>query len=183
MVPMQKSAACIAWHEPCLKASPPKPMGCDRLHRAQLDDADNPYNTYAHEGLPPGPIANPGKASIEATLSPDGSDGARLRRARRGQRADLEALEQRLHARAVLLHRGFVREQHRHDRALIAADEDHEHAEMQAELLGADVVVLDEQFARRPAIGRRHLARIDDLRILVHHARDRVELCGRRPRG
>lgn len=74
MVPMQKSAACVAWHEPCLKANPPKPMGCDRLHRAQLDDRDNPYNTYAHEGLPPGPIANPGRASIEATMSPDGSD-------------------------------------------------------------------------------------------------------------
>ena len=71
-VPAQKSAACIAWHEPCLKAG--KPMGCDRLHRAQLDDTDNPYNTYAIEGLPPGPISNPGKASIEATLSPDGSD-------------------------------------------------------------------------------------------------------------
>ena len=74
MVPLQKSKACIAWNEPCLKATPPKPMGCDRLHRAQLDDADNPYNTYAHEGLPPGPISNPGKASIEATLAPDGSD-------------------------------------------------------------------------------------------------------------
>lgn len=74
MVPQQKSAACIAWHEPCLKANPPKPMGCDRLHRAQLDDVDNPYNTYAHEGLPPGPISNPGKASIEATLAPDDND-------------------------------------------------------------------------------------------------------------
>ncbi len=71
-VPEKLSAACIAWHEPCLKAN--KPRGCDRLHRAQLDDKDNPYNTYQHEGLPPGPIANPGKASIAATLSPDGSD-------------------------------------------------------------------------------------------------------------
>ena len=51
-----------------------KPTGCDRLHRAQLDDKDNPYNTYQHEGLPPGPISNPGKASIEAMLAPDGSD-------------------------------------------------------------------------------------------------------------
>lgn len=74
MVPLQKSAACIAWHRPCLEAKPPKPMGCDRLHRQQLEDQDNPYNTYAHEGLPPGPISNPGRASIEATLSPDGSD-------------------------------------------------------------------------------------------------------------
>ena len=39
-----------------------------------LDDKDNPYNTYQHEGLPPGPIGNPGRRSIEATLAPDGSD-------------------------------------------------------------------------------------------------------------
>jgi UPF0755 protein len=33
-------------------------------------DADNPYNTYKHEGLPPGPISNPGAKSIEAVLAP-----------------------------------------------------------------------------------------------------------------
>lgn len=31
---------------------------------------DNPYNTYAHAGLPPGPIASPGAASIDAVLAP-----------------------------------------------------------------------------------------------------------------
>ena len=32
---------------------------------------DSPYNTYLHEGLPPGPICVPDKASLNAVLNPD----------------------------------------------------------------------------------------------------------------
>jgi UPF0755 protein len=35
---------------------------------------DSPYNTYTHPGLPPGPIANPGKSALEASMHPAQSD-------------------------------------------------------------------------------------------------------------
>lgn len=46
-----------------------RPLG-RRILRSELD-ADNGYNTYARAGLPIGPIANPGKASIAAVLDPE----------------------------------------------------------------------------------------------------------------
>jgi UPF0755 protein len=45
-----------------------KPLG-RRILKSELE-SPNDYNTYRHAGLPPGPIANPGKASIEAVLHP-----------------------------------------------------------------------------------------------------------------
>lgn len=55
-VPTTKSAACQKFE--------------GRIRRIHLRDEENPYNTYTHEGLPPGPITNPGRAAIEAVFAP-----------------------------------------------------------------------------------------------------------------
>ena len=48
------------------------PLGRDLL-RADLQ-LDHPYNTYRIPGLPPGPIANPGRAALAATVAPAAVD-------------------------------------------------------------------------------------------------------------
>jgi UPF0755 protein len=43
------------------------------LHHADMQ-FNSPYNTYTHAGLPPGPIGNPGKTSLEAAIHPADTD-------------------------------------------------------------------------------------------------------------
>ena len=44
-----------------------------RLRNSDLE-IDSPYNTYRNAGLPPGPISNPGLASLQAAAAPADTD-------------------------------------------------------------------------------------------------------------
>lgn len=59
----------------CLVQTPP-PESCTpgRPTPAMLRDSTNPYNTYRHAGLPPGPISSPGEAALRAVLAPAKTD-------------------------------------------------------------------------------------------------------------
>ena len=51
------------------------------ITKAELDQP-TPYNTYNIDGLPPGPICNPGKAALEAVANPAADEGTLFRRRR-----------------------------------------------------------------------------------------------------
>ncbi|MCP5382985.1 MAG: endolytic transglycosylase MltG [Kordiimonadaceae bacterium] len=44
------------------------------LRKSEIENKDNPYNTYQIDGLPPTPICHPGRAAIEAVLHPMQTD-------------------------------------------------------------------------------------------------------------
>jgi UPF0755 protein len=59
--------------DPTVQYALPNPKA--RLLYRDIDAVrDNPYNTYSHFGLPPGPIASPSKGAIEAVLNPASVD-------------------------------------------------------------------------------------------------------------
>lgn len=51
-----------------IKQTPDQPLTYRQV------EMPSPYNTYVNVGLPPAPIASPGKASLEATLTPEATD-------------------------------------------------------------------------------------------------------------
>lgn len=60
-----------------LQADPTVRYAADNLDRplSRRDlQVDSPYNTYRYPGLPPGPIANPGAAALQAVLQPTQTD-------------------------------------------------------------------------------------------------------------
>jgi UPF0755 protein len=73
-----------AFHPKHLESDPTASYGCvvapekapscadfaGKATKAIEHDAANVYSTYTHEGLPPGPIANPGARSLEAAMAP-----------------------------------------------------------------------------------------------------------------
>ena len=73
------------------------------IRRSDLENADNPYNTYRRKGLPPGPICSPGLASIRAALNPE--DHALLYFVARGDGSHTFSATLAQHNRAVRLYR------------------------------------------------------------------------------
>ncbi len=70
------------------------------IHQSELH-SDSAYNTYAHAGLPPGPICNPGVAALKAAMHPattdylyfvaDASGATRFARDMKGHEAQVAA--------------------------------------------------------------------------------------------
>ena len=77
-------------------------MGTDfdgNLKRRHLEEASNSYNTYRHMGLPPTPIALPGRAAIRAALHPD--DSQNMYFVARGDGSHMFSSTLKAHTRAV----------------------------------------------------------------------------------
>lgn len=69
------------------------------LQRKHLEERHNSYNTYRHPGLPPTPIAFPGRAAINAALHPDDSQAVYF--VARGDGSHVFSTTLKEHSRAV----------------------------------------------------------------------------------
>lgn len=86
------------------------------IHQSDLERA-SPYNTYRVEGLPPGPIASPGRDSIAATLNPAESDHVYFVAKPDGSGAHVFSTSLEEHNKAVAQYRRGTREEVRQNRA------------------------------------------------------------------
>ncbi len=75
------------------------------IHQSDLQ-FDSPYNTYRHAGLPPGPIANPGRAALEAAMHPAQTDFLYFVSDNNGHHRFARSLDE--HARNVAAYRRAV---------------------------------------------------------------------------
>jgi len=75
------------------------------IYRSDLQ-FDSAYNTYKHAGLPPGPIANPGKASLLAAMNPTKTDYLYFVSDNNGHHRFARTLDE--HSRNVALYRRAV---------------------------------------------------------------------------
>jgi UPF0755 protein len=83
------------------------PLGRPLL-KVEMDEP-NPYNTYQIDGLPPGPIANPGRASLEATAQPMKTNDLYFVADGTGGHVFAETLDE--HSKNVARWRGIERQQ------------------------------------------------------------------------
>lgn len=75
------------------------------IHQSDLK-YDSAYNTYRNAGLPPGPIANPGKASLQAAMNPTKTDYLYFVSDNNGHHRFARTLDE--HSRNVALYRRAV---------------------------------------------------------------------------
>jgi UPF0755 protein len=67
-MPLQYDSTTLYGRE--LRGLPRLPAGSGALYTALRDPSD-PYSSYSNNNLPPTPIANPGKAALEAAVAPE----------------------------------------------------------------------------------------------------------------
>lgn len=96
-----------------LQADPTVNFAVNERRRLLYEDyrLDHPYNTYMHAGLPPGPITNPSKSSIEAALFPEDHDYYYMVASPEGEHVFTETFEE--HKQESAKWRRWLREQYR----------------------------------------------------------------------